>query len=183
MSKPEVPPIPGAGVMSGTLDFIKHLWGAMNVPGLVAPTLSVDELDKRIADLKAVEAWITMNAAMLRGTIHTLEVQRATVATLRSMGASLAEAMPQAQAAAPAGTEAHPGLAESAAAWWNMLQHQFGHAMAGAMTAAAGTPESEPAAAQATTKTMPKAARKPAAAKKPAAGRPRAKKPARDAGN
>jgi hypothetical protein len=59
------------------------------------PTLSVDELDKKIADLKAVEAWLNVNVSMLRGTIQTLEVQRGTIATLKSMGATLAQAIKQ----------------------------------------------------------------------------------------
>lgn len=160
MTQPHASPIPG---MSDAFDFVRNLWGAMSVPGLAAPTLSVDELDKRIADLKAVEAWISMNATMLRGTIHTLEVQRATIATLRSMGSSMADAMPQAASAdaqpgAQAGT--HPGLADSAAAWWDMLQRQFGSVMSGALNAAA-TPaaQGEPAAASAQ---KPKPARKKA---------------------
>ena len=148
MTQPHANPIPG---MSDAFDFVRNLWGAMSVPGLATPTLSVEELDKRIADLKAVEAWISMNATMLRGTIHTLEVQRATIATLKSMGSSLAEAMPHAASAgAQAGGQAgaHQGLADSAAAWWDMLQQQFGNVLSGALNAAA-TPatQGEPTAA------------------------------------
>jgi hypothetical protein len=57
--------------------------------------MSTEDLDKRIADLKAVESWLNMNVTMLRGTIQTMEVQRATLSTLKSMGASMAEAMRQ----------------------------------------------------------------------------------------
>jgi hypothetical protein len=92
--------MPGAGAVTDTLDFVKNLWSSMSVPGmsipgLGAPALSIDDLDKKIADLKAVEAWLNVNVAMLRGTIQTLEVQRGTIATLKSMGASMAEAMMQ----------------------------------------------------------------------------------------
>ena len=94
------PHIPGAAVMTDTLDFVKNLWGSMNVPGMnipgiTAPTLSVDDLDKKISDLKAVEAWLNVNLSMLRGTIQALEVQRGTIATLKSMGASFAAAVKQ----------------------------------------------------------------------------------------
>jgi hypothetical protein len=97
MLKPPPPTIPG---MTDTLEFVKNLWGSMNVPGVGVPgmggaTLSTDELDKRIADLKAVESWLNMNTTMLRGTIHALEVQRGTIATLKSMSASMAQAMGQ----------------------------------------------------------------------------------------
>ncbi|MRX11842.1 hypothetical protein GJ697_28835 [Pseudoduganella sp. FT25W] len=93
MPHPQMPNIPGAGVMTDTLDFVKNLWGSMSVPGLTAPTLSVEELDKKINDLKAVESWLNLNMSMLRGSIQALEVQRGTIATLKSVGASLASAV------------------------------------------------------------------------------------------
>ena len=93
MPHPQMPNIPGAGVMNDTLDFVKNLWGSMGVPGLTAPTLSVEELDKKINDLKAVESWLNLNMSMLRGSIQALEVQRDTIATLKSVGASLASAV------------------------------------------------------------------------------------------
>lgn len=100
MLKPQLPNIPGAGAVGDTLDFVKNLWGSMsvpgvNLPGMAAPTLSVDELDKKIADLKAVEAWLNVNLSMLRGTVQALEIQRGTIATLKSMGATLANAVKQ----------------------------------------------------------------------------------------
>jgi hypothetical protein len=93
MSKPPLSIIPGVGVMTDTLDFVKNLWGSMNMPGMnlpgmAAPTLSIEELDKKISDLKAVESWLNVNMTMLRGTIQALEVQRGTIATLKSVGAS-----------------------------------------------------------------------------------------------
>ena len=95
-----MPNMPGATAMTDTLDFVKNLWGSMSVPGIsvpgmVAPTLSVDELDKKIADLKAVESWLNVNLSMLHGTIQALEIQRGTIATLKSMGAALATAVKQ----------------------------------------------------------------------------------------
>lgn len=95
MPTPQMPHIPGAAVMTDTLDFVKNLWGSMSVPGLTAPTLSVDELDKKINDLKAVEAWLNLNMSMLRGSIQALEVQRGTIVTLKSVGASMAAAVNQ----------------------------------------------------------------------------------------
>jgi hypothetical protein len=99
MSNPNMPNL-GAGVMTDTLDFVKSLWGSMGVPGIsipgiAAPTLSVDDLDKKINELKAVETWLNLNATMLRSSIQALEVQRGTIAALRSMGQSLAASMQQ----------------------------------------------------------------------------------------
>jgi len=157
--------------MTDTLDFVKNLWGSMNIPstnlsGMSTPTLSTEDLDKRIADLKAVEAWLNMNLTMLRGTIQTMEVQRTTLAALKSMGSSMAEAMRQSGASAEkmAGTpfgpffgqpgapaaEQHPAQDPAAAAgmpaalaWWNMLQEQFTQAVATAMAPADGAPKAD----------------------------------------
>jgi hypothetical protein len=73
---------------AGGLDFVKSLWGGLptSMPGLVVPTIDVEELDRRIKDLKAVESWLEVNANMLRATIQALEVQRNTVATLQTLG-------------------------------------------------------------------------------------------------
>lgn len=137
MLKP--PNIPGAGAVTDTLDFVKNLWGGLGVPGMAAPTMSVDDLDKKITDLKAVETWLALNSSMVRGTIQALEVQRGTIAALKSMGNAFAQA-----AAKPAGATEAP-KAETAGGldatqlgapgmWWNMLQEQFKQAVKTAMS-------------------------------------------------
>lgn len=103
------PPMPG---MTDTLEFVKNLWGGMHIPGampgvpglppLPGAGLSVEDLDKKIADLKAVEAWLTLNQNMLHGSIQALEIQRGTLATLKAMGDSMAQAMGQTGAAGEA---------------------------------------------------------------------------------
>ncbi len=98
--------MPGMAAMNDTLSFVKKLWGGMQVPGMIAPTVSIDDLDKKIKDLKTVESWLNVNMNMLRGTIQALEVQRATIATLNSLGASFSNAMH---------TPAAPAFAEPAA--------------------------------------------------------------------
>lgn len=70
------------------LAFVKKLWGDMQLPGMVTPNLSLDDLDKQIQDLKTVESWLALNMNMLRGSIQALEVQRATIAALKTMGES-----------------------------------------------------------------------------------------------
>src|SRR5215212_7434460 len=93
MSKSNASSIPGVGAMTDTLEFVKNMWSGMNIPGMVIPTLSVDDINKQITDLKAVEAWLTLNMNMLRGTIQALEVQSATIATLQSMGETVSAMM------------------------------------------------------------------------------------------
>jgi len=56
---------------------------AMNPFGI--PTVDIDELDKRIKDLKSVEAWLSLNLNVLQTTIQGLEVQRATLSALQGI--------------------------------------------------------------------------------------------------
>lgn len=82
----------GIGSLSGvldTMDMVKRAWSSFNLPSNLAPTLDVDELDRRITDLKAVEQWLTMNLGMLQGTIRGLEVQRGTLAALQAFGQAM----------------------------------------------------------------------------------------------
>lgn len=99
MLKPPSQTVPG---MTDTLEFVKNLWGGMNVPGMGMPGmgagglgggLSTDELDKRITDLKAVENWLNLNLSMLRTSIQAMEVQRGTIAALKSMSDSMTQAL------------------------------------------------------------------------------------------
>ncbi len=108
MINPNMPNIPGIGAMTDTLDFVKNLWGSMgipgmnmpsmnvpgmNLPGMVMPSLSVEEIQKKITDMRAVESWLALNMGMLRSTIQALEVQAATISTLQTMGESFTASM------------------------------------------------------------------------------------------
>ncbi|WP_287877238.1 MULTISPECIES: PhaM family polyhydroxyalkanoate granule multifunctional regulatory protein [Acidovorax] len=62
-----------------------------NLSNWVAPTLSVEELEKRIAELKAVQFWLEQNSRALTATVQALEVQKMTLATLQGMNVSMAE--------------------------------------------------------------------------------------------
>jgi hypothetical protein len=111
------------------LDFLKSMWGNMGfpLPGMVAPTVDTNELERRIADLKAVEGWLRTNLSMLQMTIQGLEMQKNTLATM--------QAISQSAAGADANPFANPAM------WpWNFMQQQ-----AAAQTAAA-TPAAAPEA-------------------------------------
>ena len=98
---------------SDPMDFLKTLWGntGMPLPGLVTPTLDTNELEKRIADLKAVEGWLKTNLGMLQMTIQGLEVQRATLQAFQAISQSAGN--PEANA----NPFANPAL------WpWNFMQ-------------------------------------------------------------
>jgi len=77
------------GNLLDTMEFVKNAWSAFGVPSSLAPTADVDELDRRIAELKAVEQWLAMNLSLLRASVQALEVQRGTIATLKAYGAML----------------------------------------------------------------------------------------------
>ncbi|MBR8348905.1 PhaM family polyhydroxyalkanoate granule multifunctional regulatory protein [Burkholderia ambifaria] len=124
---------------------------------MMAPLTSVEELDKRITDLRAVEQWLKLNLGMLQSAIQALEVQRATLATLRAFGAFAQSSMSAAEeaavaaaqaASAPRADEQAPGAgaadappagdaaqqAFDPAGWWNLLQAQFNQLASLAMT-------------------------------------------------
>ncbi|HQY27886.1 MAG TPA: hypothetical protein PK787_03780 [Burkholderiaceae bacterium] len=88
------------GNVLDTVEFVKKAWASFGVPPGFAPTVDVEELDRRIADLKAVEQWLTVNMNMLQGTIQALEIQRGTIATLQAFGAPIAAVAPATQAIA-----------------------------------------------------------------------------------
>lgn len=62
-----------------------------NLSNWVAPTLNVEELDKRIEELKAVHFWLDQNSKALGATIQALEVQKMTLATLKGMNFNFAD--------------------------------------------------------------------------------------------
>lgn len=90
-------------------EFMQKMWNPMGfpIPGMVAPTMNPEDLEKKIAELKAVETWLTMNTGFVQMTIKTLEMQKAGLESLQAAGRAAAE---QAQAAtAPPKNKKTPG--------------------------------------------------------------------------
>jgi hypothetical protein len=144
--------------MKAASSALPHLTGASRSGGSAwtLPTLDPEELDKRIQDLKTVQFWLEQNARMIGMTIQTLEVQRMTLNTLRSMNMPLdavrdtlkasapmwerpaepPEATTRSTGEAPADKPQSSGTgtgseADATAAnplqWWNTLTTQFTH--------------------------------------------------------
>lgn len=124
--------LPFSNPVGDSLELMKKMWGFAGLPGIpspgnlasmaarvpqhlpnmFAPTLDVNELEKRIADLRAVESWLELNASILRTTIQSLEVQRATIATLKGLsGAMMAPLLNKSQPSSTPATEVALGLA------------------------------------------------------------------------
>jgi hypothetical protein len=154
----------GFGHFVPGFDFLKNLAqsskqvqpGAAAMPGMgswVAPTLSIEELDKRIQELKAVQFWLDQNATALKATIQAMEVQKMTLSTLQGMNVNMADlakaftaSVPSTQTAAeapetPAATSAPEPSPEPAAKapavdpmqWWGALTQQFQNIAASAL--------------------------------------------------
>ena len=66
------------------LELLKNMWNPMSfpMPGVIAPTVSTEEIDKKIAELRTVENWLKMNLGFLQMSIKTLELQKAAIAAL-----------------------------------------------------------------------------------------------------
>ncbi len=102
-------------------EMFRRLWGPLGlpVPGMAVPTLDPKEVEKRIAELRSVEAWLQVNLNMVQFAVQGLEVQRS---ALLAMGAGAAPAanaaasgmpwpwavMQQAMAGKPPANEAPP---------------------------------------------------------------------------
>ena len=148
------------------------------------PTMSAEDLDKRIGELKTVQFWLEQNTRALAATIQALEVQKMTLATLKSMNFQMPSAFGGAgQGAAPAAPSAAPD--QSAAApeakpagpavdpmqMWNALTQQFQNIAATALkdvgsAASQAAPKAAPPAKKTARKTaVTRAATRPAAKK------------------
>src|SRR5260370_41451192 len=73
---------------------------------MLAPLTNVEELDKRIKDMRAVEQWLKLNLNMLQSAIQAVEVQRATLATVRAFGEFAQSSVENAQASAASSSAA-----------------------------------------------------------------------------
>ncbi len=80
---------------------------------MLAPLTNIEELDKRIKDMRAIEQWLKLNLNMLQSSIQALEVQRATLATLRAFGAYAQSSVDK----APASSASSASAASSASGW------------------------------------------------------------------
>lgn len=117
----------GFGQFVPGFDFLQNLsktasqaqpTAAAGMPGMaswVAPTLSIEDIDKRIQELKSVLFWLEQNTTALKATIQAMEVQKMTLTTLQSMNVNMAD-LAKAFTAKPPTPEAAPAAAATSAA-------------------------------------------------------------------
>lgn len=150
-----------------SMEMMRQAWAGLTGPGglasslPMAPPMNLEDLDRRIAELRSVESWLRMNLSMLSSTIQGMEVQRSTISTLRAFVDSAASmdmgSMRDAGAASP--LEVALGLkpapkkpAASASAKEGAKSGAEDAAGAAAPDAAAGMSEQMGAAAQSASK-------------------------------
>jgi hypothetical protein len=75
-------------------EMFRRLWGPLGVPipGMAVPTFDPQEVEKRISELRSVEAWLTMNLNMLKFSIQGLEMQRAALQAMKDASQSMQDA-------------------------------------------------------------------------------------------
>jgi len=184
----------GFGHFVPGFDFMQNLakgasLGMPPLSGWVAPTVSIEELDKRIAELKAVHFWLEQNARALTATMQALQVQRMTLSTLQSMNVAMGDvaqafstgaAQQSAAAKTPQASPSHappsdaPEATQASAAaaamvdpvqWWSALTSQFQNIAAKAVQEVQVPPQAE-AEAEASSSTADPAPAKTEAAKR-----------------
>ena len=177
--------------------------GMPNMASWVAPTLNIEELDKRIQELKTVQFWLEQNTNALKATIQALEVQKMTLSTLQGMNVNMAEmakaftakmpdlqpeakpeikpeVQPEVKATEPQ-QEAAKGPAVDPMQWWGSLTQQFQNIAAAAVkdvAAKAMKEGAQPSKKTAKTSAKTSATKAPRSAKFQKPRAPRAKKPA-----
>jgi hypothetical protein len=66
-------------------EFFQKMWNPASfpLPGVFTPTMNVEDVDKKIAELQSVESWLKMNLSFLQMTIKTLEMQKAALQAIQ----------------------------------------------------------------------------------------------------
>ena len=67
-------------------EFMQKMWNPMSfpIPGMAMPTVNVEEIDRKIGELKTVETWLTMQVGFVQMTVKTLEMQKVALESLNA---------------------------------------------------------------------------------------------------
>lgn len=93
------PELAGNPIMA-SMEMMRQAWSSLAGAGGLAqsmpitPPLSLEDLERRISDLRTVENWLQLNLSLLGSTIQGLEVQRATISTLRAFADGMSASAP-----------------------------------------------------------------------------------------
>ena len=162
----------GFGKFVPGFDFLQNLAknaseGSSKMPGLsswIAPTMSVEDIEKRVEELKAVQFWLEQNSRALTATLQALEVQKMTLSTLKGMNVSMGDMASLFQPKSGSEGKASAASSPSAADAFAGVTQAMTDAMVRA-TSAFASPAAAPSAAA--EKAPPPAAAAPAPAPAP----------------
>ena len=113
--QPDSPGAPAAGFPfspQDALEFMQRMWNPLGIampgfgpappatpagmpfpnPSAMFAALDPAEIDRKIAELRIIENWLTMSVNMMQMSIKTMELQKASVEAMR--GSSRAETWP-----------------------------------------------------------------------------------------
>ena len=73
-------------------EFMQKMWNPTSfpMPGMITPTANVEGIEKKIAELKVVESWLTMSTGFVQMSIKTLQMQVSALESLRAAGEAAA---------------------------------------------------------------------------------------------
>ncbi|HEX7812526.1 MAG TPA: PhaM family polyhydroxyalkanoate granule multifunctional regulatory protein [Burkholderiales bacterium] len=77
-------------------EFFQKMWNPMSfpIPGMFQPTMSVEEVEKKIVELQSVENWLKMNLTFVQMTVKTLEMQKSALQTIQESARSATDSKP-----------------------------------------------------------------------------------------
>src|SRR5438477_243882 len=77
--------------------FFQKMWNPMSfpIPGMFQPTMSVEEVEKKIAELQSVENWLKMNLTFVQMTMKTLEMQKSALQSIQESAAATSQKAPK----------------------------------------------------------------------------------------
>lgn len=125
-----------------------------NLGSWIAPTLNLEDIEKRITELKAVHFWLEQNSKLLGATVQALEVQKMTLATLKGMNFNLGEVAntPKSKTVKPVSAATAP---VDPMQLWGALSQQFQQIAAGVMKDTSSDTDLTQGAAKKRPKTKP----------------------------
>ena len=77
-------------------EFFQKMWNPMSfpIPGMFQPTMSVEEVEKKIVELRSVENWLKMNLSFVQMTVKTLEMQKSALETIQESAKATTDPKP-----------------------------------------------------------------------------------------
>jgi hypothetical protein len=150
----DTPNDPFAFLKAAWPSFAAYPMSASGLPQSSLPTTDPEEIERRIADLKTVEQWLSLNLNILKTTIQGLEIQKGTLVAVQAWQSSMADigrpdvGAQSAHKEPTADTETQGDKAtEPQQWWWSSMQDQFNQ-----LVQAAGAMQSGPSAEKARAK-------------------------------